>query len=118
MADRIAADYINVSGDPARARETVAAALAARGFTLNWADEWNGAATKGSRLKQALLGAFAVYLVVNVSILARDGMTVIMLSRPSTGISGGLAGRARAQRQFASLVAELTEVFRANGVLL
>lgn len=118
MADPIESVDINVAGDAARARETVAAALEARGFKVTWTDPWNGTATKGSKTKQAILGALATYFEVWINVFAANESAVIHLSRPSTGISGGLAGRARAKKQFASLAAELSGVFQANGVLL
>jgi hypothetical protein len=118
MADPIESLDINVAGDAGRARETVASALEARGFKVVWTDAWNGTATKGSKTKQAILGALATYFEVWINVFAADGSAVIHLSRPSTGISGGLAGRARAKKQFASLGAELSGVFQANGVLL
>ncbi len=118
MVELVDSVDIGVAGDPARARETVAGALDARGFTLNWSDQWNGVATKGSRGKQAVLGTFALYLEVHINVFAMDGSTIVRLARPSTGMTGGLAGRAKARNQFTSLVAELTEIFRANGVLL
>jgi hypothetical protein len=64
------------------------------------------------------LGTFALYLEVAVSVFAANGNVIVRLSRPSTGMTGGLAGRAKARNQFASLTTEVTEVFRANGVLL
>jgi hypothetical protein len=109
---------IAVAGDPARARDTIAGALAARGFALSWSDDWNGLATRGSKTKQVFLGTFALYLEVAVSVFAANGNVIVRLSRPSTGMTGGLAGRAKARNQFASLTTEVTEVFRANGVLL
>jgi hypothetical protein len=109
---------IAVAGDPARARDTIAGALAARGFALSWSDDWNGLATRGSKTKQVFLGTFALYLEVAVSVFVANGNVIVRLSRPSTGMTGGLAGRAKARNQFASLTTEVTEVFRANGVLL
>ena len=109
---------IAVAGNPALARDTVANALSTRGFTLAWSDDWNGVATKGSKTKQAWLGALALYLEVNINVGVVNGTTVVRLSRPSTGISGGLVGRQKARAQFQSLTTEVTGVFRDHGVLL
>jgi hypothetical protein len=109
---------IAVAGDPARARDTIAGALAARGFAVTWSDDWNGLATRGSKTKQLVLGTFALYLEVSVTVFSVDNAVIVRLSRPSTGMTGGLAGRAKARKQFASLTAEVTEVLRANGVLI
>jgi hypothetical protein len=118
VADLADAADIGVTGDPTRARDTVAEALTARGFTLTWTDEWNGVAAKGSRTKQLIFGAFAMYFEVGVSVFAVNGASVVRLTRPSTGVTGGLAGRAQARKQFTTLTAELTEVYRTAGVLL
>lgn len=108
---------IGVTGDPGRARDTVAGALTAQGFTLTWSDDWNGVATKGSKTKQRLLGAFAQYFEVGIAVLGVEGGSVVRLTRPSAGMSGGLAGRQRAVNQFSKLGREMRETFAAAGVL-
>jgi hypothetical protein len=118
MTQAVESVEIAVAGDPAKARDTVAGALVARGFKVSWPDQWNGVASKGSRTKQMFLGALAVYFEVNLTVYVVDNATMLRISRPSTGISGGLAGKMRAHKQFTTLAAEVTEVFRANGVLL
>lgn len=118
MTQAVESVEIAVAGDPARVRDTIAGALLARGFTVSWPDQWNGVATKGSRGRQLILGALAVYFEVNLNVFVVDDTTTLRLSRPSTGISGGMAGRMRAHKQFTTLAAEVTEVFRANGVLI
>lgn len=107
-----------IVGDPSRARDTVAAALIDRGFRLVWTEPWSGVATKGSRTKQAVLGAFAVYFEVRFSVFVAENVTVVRLSRPSSGFTGGWVGRAKAKNQFTSLVGELAGTFQGNGVLL
>jgi hypothetical protein len=116
---------ITVAGDPTLARDTAAGALAARGFTMVWTDTWTGVATKGSKGKQAIFGSFAQYLEIGISVYAANSgaenaasATIVHLTRPSTGMSGGLAGRAKARKNFATLSTELGEVFRANGVFI
>jgi hypothetical protein len=117
MAEPADTRDIAVLGDPARARDTVAAALTARKFKLAWGDAWTGTATKGSRAKQIFLGALAPHIVLGLSVISTDAGTVVRITRAPTGISGGLAGRARSKRQFASVVDEVTRYFGANGVL-
>ena len=108
---------IAVTGDATRARDTVANALTQQGFALTWADEWNGTATKGSKTKQRLLGAFGQYFEVGIVVFGVDGGSVVRLTRPSAGISGGLAGRQRAANQFTKLAREMRDVFGQAGVL-
>ena len=108
---------IAVTGDAAKARDTVAGALTAQGFQLTWNDDWNGVASKGSKKKQMLLGAFAQYFEVGIAVFAVDGGSVVRLTRPSAGLSGGVAGRQRAVNQFSKLSKEMRETFGAAGVL-
>jgi hypothetical protein len=118
MSDPAHSIAISVAGEPTLARDTAAGALTARGFKLTWSDPWNGIATKGSRGKQLMLGAFAPYFEVGVSVYSADNATIVQLTRPAASIAGGAAGRVRVKNQFSSLAAELSEVFRSNGVLL
>jgi hypothetical protein len=64
-----------------------------------------------------IFGAFATYFEIQLSLIAGNGGTTVRIARPSTGISGGLAGRARAKRQFESLIGEITAYFQSSGVL-
>lgn len=108
---------IAVTGDATRARDTVANALTQQGFALTWADDWNGTASKGSKTKQRLLGAFAQYFEVGIAVFAVDGGAVVRITRPSAGLSGGLAGRQRAVNQFGNLDRDLRAAFAGAGVL-
>ena len=108
---------IAVTGDAARARDTIARALEEQKFALTWHDEWNGVATRGSKTKQMLLGAFAQYFEVGIAVFGVDGGAVVRLTRPSAGISGGVAGRQRAVNQFRKLGEDMRATFGAAGVL-
>jgi hypothetical protein len=108
---------IAVTGDPVPARNTVAQSLEAQKFTVTWQDEWNGTATRGSKKKQMVLGAFAQYFEVGIAVFAVEGGSVVRLTRPSAGLSGGVAGRQRAVNQFRKLGEETRATFAAAGVL-
>ena len=118
MAEPVDSREIAVVGDPAAARATVVQALESRGFTVAWQDEWSGTAEKGSKGKQMMLGGFAPHLQVGISLHAIDRGTVVRLIRPSSGISGGLMGRAKAVKQFNGVADDLLAAFRQAGVLL
>src|SRR5215212_11001692 len=118
MAAAVDTREITVAGDPSRARATVVQALEGRGFTFAWHDEWSGTAEKGSKTKQMVLGGFAQHLQVDISLHAVDQGTVVRLTRPSAGVSGGLMGRAKAIKQFKGVADELVAAFREAGVLL
>jgi len=109
---------IAVAGEPARARATVAQALESRGFTVSWQDEWSGMAEKGSKGKQLVLGGFAPHLQVGISLHAVDQGLIVRLTRPSSGVSGGLMGRAKAVKQFNGVADDLVAAFHEAGVLL
>jgi hypothetical protein len=109
---------IVVSGEPARARSTAVEALESRGFALTWTDEWACTAETGTRGRQLLLGGFAPHVQVGLSLHAVDVGSVVRLTRASTGMSGGLMGRAKAVKQFDRVAGDLSAVFSAAGVLI
>ena len=53
---------LTLTGDPARAKATVQTALEARKFTLGWSDHWTATAERGSKVANALAGAFAQFV--------------------------------------------------------
>jgi len=118
MAEPVDSREIAVTGDPATARATAVQALESRGFTFTWQDEWSGTAEKGSKGKQMVLGGFAPHLQVGISLHAIDQGTVVRLTRPSSGVSGGLMGRAKAVKQFNGVADDLHAAFGHAGVLL
>ena len=118
MAEPVDTREIAVSGDPMQARASVVQALESRGFSVAWHDEWSGAAEKGSKGKQLLLGGFAPHLQVGLALHAIEAGTLVRLTRPSVGVSGGLMGRAKAVKQFNGVVDDLVAAFRQAGVLL
>ena len=65
-----------------------------------------------------MFGGFAPHLKVGLSLHAIDQGTVVRLIRPSSGISGGLMGRAKAVKQFDGIADDLLASFRQAGVLL
>ena len=109
-----------VTGDPARAKATAAAALEARGFTVEWSDDWSGTAVRGNRAVNLLLGALAQYFKVGVRVMTapEPGQSVVRLEQLSSGWSGGALGAARTKRNLAGLRDELTAAFRQAGVLI
>lgn len=113
-----AVDFI-VAGDANRAKLTVVQALESRKFKLTWASEWDGIAERGSKVANALAGAFAQYFKVSVLVrTAPDGNGVIRIEKSSKGYMGGAVGARRTSKNFDSLAAELEASFRAAGVLV
>jgi hypothetical protein len=118
MTDPVDSVDIAVTGSPAAARDTVAAALIARKFTVSWVDDWNGTATRGHKATQFFLGGLAPYFEVGLTVFDGGTSTIVRITRPSSGITGGLAGRMRVKKQYNSLCSEVSEVFRVARVLL
>jgi len=108
-----------VTGDAGRAKHTVSAALETRKFKLTWSSEWDGVAERGSKVANALAGAFAQYFKVEVQVrTAYDGGAVIRLEKSSKGYMGGAIGAHRTTKNFDLLAADLEATFAAAGVLV
>ena len=109
-----------VVGDAARARATVAAALEARKFRVNWSDDWNAVAERGNKVANALAGAAAQYMKVLVSLQQGEdsGHTVIRVEKGSSGAMGGAIGVSRTTKNLLTLRDQLSETFRGAGVLV
>ena len=108
-----------ILGDPARARQTAADALAAREFVLHWSDDWTAKAIRGNKTKAALLGAFALYMEVGVAVRSLDsGHSVIRIDSLTTGMMGGVWGMSKTTKSFAELRDQLGTAFDVAGVLV
>ncbi len=113
-----AAEFV-VLGDAARAKATVADALQSRKFRITWTSEWDAVAERGNKVANALLGAFAQYFKVELTVRsAPDGNGVIRIDKSSKGYMGGAAGAYRTTKNFDGLAADLQGTFQAAGVLL
>jgi hypothetical protein len=111
---------LTVVGDAARARATVAQALEARKFQVQWSDDWNAVAERGSKVANAIAGAFAQYMKVLISLHQGEdpGHTIIRINRGNSGAMGGAIGVARTRKNMVTLRDELASTFQAAGVLV
>jgi hypothetical protein len=109
-----------IVGDATRARATVAAALEARKFKVNWSDDWNAVAERGNKVANALAGAAAQYMKVLVSLQQGEdpGHTVIRVEKGSSGAMGGAIGVSRTTKNLLTLRDQLSETFQSAGVLV
>lgn len=113
-----AAEYF-VTGDAARAKATVVQALETRKFKFTWTGEWDAIAERGNKVANLLIGAFAQYFKVGVTIRSGpDGTGVIRIDKSSKGYMGGVVGAHRTTKNFDALHADLDATFRAAGVLV
>jgi hypothetical protein len=107
-----------VTGDPVVARVTAEQALMANGFKVTWHDDWTATAERGSKVGNALAGAFAQYFQVGVRLMSvQTGETTVRLERQSSGMMGGLVGMSRVRSNMTALTAQLQATFQAAGVL-
>ncbi len=116
----MAAKYVDflVTGDAAAARATAEQSLVARKFKVTWNDDWSATAERGSRVANALAGAFAQFFKIGVRITAAGpAETTIRIESQSSGAMGGAIGVARTRKNFTSLRTELEATFNAAGVL-
>jgi hypothetical protein len=108
-----------VTGDPSRARATVAQEMAARGFRLTWADEWTAVAERGSKGANVALGALAQYFKVGLRVMsAGTGNSIVRLETLSSGWMGGAIGAHRTTTNFDRLRDDLWRTFYDAGVLV
>lgn len=118
MAALNGVDYV-LEGDPARARATLQEALEARKFRVTWTDDWTGYAERGNKIANALLGAFAQYFKVGVSVRSLEsGQSCARIDRLSSGWMGGAIGAVRTRKNFEGLRDELQTTFQSAGVLV
>lgn len=108
-----------VTGDPVAAKQTAVDALAAQKFVMHWDEDWSGRAIRGTKLKAALLGAFAPYMEIGIRVMALDGgVSAIRLDQLTTGWLSGLLGVRKTEKAFATLREGLENTFGHAGVLV
>lgn len=108
-----------VSGDPAAAKQTAVNALEAQKFVMHWDEDWAGRAIRGSKVKAALLGAFAPYMEIGIRVMGLDGaVSVIRLDQLTSGWLSGFLGVRKTEKAFAELRQGLENTFGHAGVLV
>ena len=108
-----------VSGDPALAKQSAVQALEFQQFAMDWAEEWSGRGIRGTKLKAALLGAFAPYREIGVKVMGFDeGVSVIRIDQLTSGWFSGFIGVAKTDKAFVTLRDGLGRTFDQAGVLI
>lgn len=108
-----------VTGDPAIAQRVAADALRAQEFETEWPEPWSGRATRGSKTKAALLGAFAPYMEIGVKVMSGgDGVSVIRLDQLTSGWFSGFIGVRKTDTAFVAVRDHLGHAFDRAGVLV
>lgn len=112
-----------VSSDAEQTTAMLASALDTLGFTVEWRDEWTATATRGSRVKNVLFGAFAPYSRVAAAVRALEEDSsaerhVLRMETRASGMLGGVMGLKRTRDGYAELRATLRERLEASGALV
>lgn len=110
---------ITVSVAAPEAREALVQELAAKGFRMTWAGEWQVTAEKGNVASNVLLGGVAQYFKFSADIYqGGEHATVVRLIRDPVGYWGGALGRSRVSSTFKTVVNDIAASFAARGLLL
>jgi len=112
-----------VSGDAARARETVYSALGGQGFDVTQTGPWSAHAERGSKGGSMALGAFAGksgrHVVLDIACQSTpEGYLAIYLSEGASGASGGLIGLQQAKSVYEDVYNAVGATFHNAGVLV
>jgi hypothetical protein len=108
----------HLDGDAERAKATVAAALEARSFRLNWVSDWAATAERGNKVANVFLGAAAQYFEFGLAVMtAPEGHAVVRIEKRSSGWLGGAIGARRTTTNFNSVRSELEQTFTHAAVL-
>ena len=107
-------------GDPSSHRDLLRDLLMQQGWEVSWNPAgWSGQATKGSKVKNVLFGAFAQYHEFVFSFSTRqDGATCLSVYRTGDGCFGGLYGMYKVKKSFKATSSLVEGHFAAGGHLL
>lgn len=110
---------ITVKGSIDNIRNLTQQAFAANGFNVNWESPSRGKAEKGSKAANIMFGGVAQHHAVGIEILpATDGGTLRIATLGRPGLSGGLLGARKVNKQFEQLSDTLVSWFNQQGLLL
>lgn len=97
--------------------------LAAEGFKVKYADEWNGTAERGSAAATFFAGAFAGKKAQHIKIgvayrTSGEGQTLLVLTKLTTGAMAGAVGVSRAKKAYEQSVAGIRTALETSGQLV
>ena len=111
-----------VSGDPARARETVYAALSGQGFSVRPNGDWAAVAERGSAGASIAFGALAGkkgrHVILNIAFQTAPEGFIVLLTQGTSGVSGGLIGMGQASAIYNEIYNSVGAAFQNAGVLV
>lgn len=111
-----------VRAHPDQARQITATFLSAEGYSLDWDDEWDGTAQKGSRALHFLAGGIAQSYSFDLNIRYLGGSNgdthcSIEIRQDARAYTGDAVGNPKTQSELAHLDAGLRSALDAAGVL-
>ena len=113
-----------VSGDSESARDLAASALADRGLSLEWSDDWTARASKGNVVVNLLAGAFAQSYRLDLRVRSTDGVdggpdaTIVTVEMLGRGLAGGIWGAKKTRTFFRDLRDDLAARYSSQGRLV
>ena len=109
---------ITVKGSVENIQDLVQRAFGYNGFIVRMESGTKGTAERGSKGANVLLGALATHHKVEFEILpAAEGGTLRLVKKGS-GVSGGILGMRKANKEFEKLTDILASWFKEQGLLL
>jgi hypothetical protein len=110
---------ITVSGDPTTAKSAIEATFFSRGFAVTWTDSWSGIVEKGSKVRQAVAGAFSPYYKIGFAIMSGSpGQYTLRVQQLTSGAGGGLINVSRTKKLFLAVTTELTQALATTGTVI
>jgi hypothetical protein len=111
-----------VQSDYPTARAAVDEVLSEAGFKMNYVDNFNVEAERGSKGKTLLLGAMAgkkgQHMKLGVNYGEEQGVQVVTFMQTNTGAAGGVIGYARLADIFNDLAAQIRQKYVDKTILV
>src|SRR5437879_4148421 len=110
---------IGIRADAPASRAMASQLLEANKFRLTWHDEWTATAERGSKVGNALGGAFAQYFKVGLRVLSGgEGEMIIRFEQQSSGWMGGALGARRTTKNMEWLRDNMSSWLQQQGMFL
>ncbi len=120
IADKSLRTDLVLAGEANAHRYALVQLLGSQGWTMTWDPSgWAGMATRGNKISNALLGAFAQYHEIRFGFFTNpDGTTGLTVFRTGDGCLGGLYGMYKVKKSFKKTSAIVEQHYVATGSLL
>ena len=107
---------IFVSATVTDVQQWLAYTFTQQGFKLEWTDQYNGRATRGSAGANVAFGAMSQFYAVDFQLFSSpDGGLGIRLYKGNSGWAGGAIGAHKVKKQYGQIVDSVTQCFESLG---